>query len=385
MDLNYQDMLQERSFRRGMTFVGLVVALVACSSAATLAANPNQSSTSSTPTTLVAPPPPQVVTTYTYGPNGSPRTSTKSAPPAPGATPAVNKKADDETVVQTGRPITATVLNQWQTFTDYITIKPEMDTSSLVLKFVNGDHAPAFQDVRIYVNRKPAGSIRNFANGKYQTSVNALLQNGKNSLTFQALGPVGASLSWKLTESKLQVTSVNPNAFQITDKVVVVGKSFPTSGMKVTIGNVPVPVSGATPTQLTLRTPLPDSLPGGKQDLIVSVGSKRSVPIKVTVKLTPEVSSCDFVSTAPGQPLTISGKNFSPNASENVVTIGGQTAQVTSASPTSLSVIVPLTIGGDFPVWYAPIKVKTNDVESKGEVTVDIGQRVIPNTGSPQL
>jgi hypothetical protein len=168
--------------------------------------------------------------------------------------------------------------------------------------------------------------------------------------------------------------------------VTVVGKGFPSNpaSVKVTIGKQAVPVSGATATQLTLRSPLPDNLEGGKQDMVVAVGSKKAT-FKVTVKIAPVVSSCDYVATAPGQPVTISGKNFSANAAENVVTIAGETCQITSASPTSLTVIVPMSVGTGLPVWNAPIKVKTNDVESTGDVSVNVGQRVIPNDGAPQL
>jgi hypothetical protein len=358
--------------------IGLMMTLLLPSVPAAFAANPNQTSA---PTTLVAPPPP-VVTNYSYGPKGIPKPSTGTAAPAPAAAPA---KTPDETVVQVGRPITATAMNQWQTFTSPVPIKAGTDISALTLQFVNGDKAPAFQDVRIYINRKSVGTIQNFALGKLSRSA-SVLQVGNNSMVVQALGPIGASLTWKLTASSLQVSSVKPNSFALADKVTVVGKGFPTNpaSVKVTIGKVTVPVIAATATQLTLRSPLPDNLEGGKQDLVVTVGSKKAT-LKITVKIAPELSSCDFVATAPGQPITITGKHFSPNASENVVTIAGETCQVTSASPTSLSVVVPMTVGAGLPVWEAPIKVKTNDVDSTGDVKINVGQRVIENSGQPQL
>jgi len=360
--------------------IGLMMTLVLSSVPAVFAAN-NQSQ----PTTLVAPPPP-VVTNYTYGPKGTPKPSTGTAAPAQGAPAAAPAKiTGDETVIQVGRPIISTSLNQWQNFTAPIPIKQGTDPSSLVIKFVNGDGGPAFQDVRIYLNRKSVGTIQNFSMGKLQRPANAL-QVGNNALLIQALGPTGAKLTWKLTESSLQVTSVNPSAFQLTDKVNVVGKGFPTNpaSVKVTIGKQTVVVIAATATQLTLRNPLPDNLEGGKQDLTVTVGSHKA-SIKVTVKIAPIVSSCDYVATAPGQPVTITGKHFSATASENVVTIAGETCQITSASTTSLTVIVPMTVGTGLPVWNAPIKVKTNDVDSTGDVSVNVGQRVIPNDGAPQL
>jgi IPT/TIG domain len=372
--------ISQSSRLRSASSIGLMMTLLLSTLPAVFAAN-NQSQ----PTTLVAPPPP-VVTNYTYGPKGTPRASTGTAASkgaAPAGAPA--KITGDETVVQVGRPIIASALNQWQSFSAPIPIKQGTDVSALSLKFVNGDGGPAFQDVRIFLNRRSIGTMQNFSMGKLARPANGL-QVGTNSMVIQALGPVGAKLTWKLSESSLQVTSVNPNSFALTDKVTVVGKGFPTNpaSVKVTIGKQTVPVSGATATNLTLRSPLPDNLEGGKQDLVVAVGSKKA-SIKVTVKIAPVLSACDFVATAPGQPVTITGKNFSANASENVVTIAGETCQIVSASPNSLTVIVPMTVGATLPVWNAPIKVKTNDVDSTGDVSVNVGQRVIPNDGAPQL
>jgi len=372
MDRKYVQVAKTCRLQRA-SVLGLT--LLVSSISASLAAN-NQ-----TPTTLVAPPPP-VVTNYTYGPKGIPRATSDTPAPPPHAAPA---RKDEDAVVQTGKPVTASALNQWQAFNAVISIKPGTDVGALSLKFTNGDGGPPFQDVRIYVNRKPFATIGNFANGKLYKPAGSL-QSGNNALVVQGLGPVGAQLTWKLIESSLQVTSVNPTAFELNQKVAVIGKGFPTGSgaAKVTIGGIFVPVANATPTNLTLRQPLPDSLKGGKQDLIVIVGSKKSAPIRVNVKIAPELSSVDYVATAPGQPVTISGKNFSAVASENVVTIGGETCQVNSASPTSLSVTVPLSVGNGLPVWNAPIKVTTNEVESKGDVFINIGQRVIENNGTPQ-
>src|SRR5277367_2115581 len=102
--------------------IGLMMTLVLSSMPEAFAADPSQSSA---PSTLVAPPPP-VVTNYTYGPKGSPRASTGTAAP-PAAAPAKAKATVDETVVQVGRPIIATTLNQWQTFSAPIPIKQGTD------------------------------------------------------------------------------------------------------------------------------------------------------------------------------------------------------------------------------------------------------------------
>jgi len=295
----------------------------------------------------------------------------------------------DETVLQVNaKPIVATAFNQFQTFTEFINLQATQDKDSLTLTFTNADGGPPFQDVRISLNGRQIGSSRNFSGGKFALPVSGVFQTGTNQLTILALGPTGAKLTWKLLESKLQVTAVNPNAFKLDEsRITIDGKGFPSAAaaVKVQIGGVSEDISASTPKLITLRTPLRDNTPGGKQDLIVIVGTKKSAPIKVKVKLTPIVLGCDFVATAAGQPVTISGKNFSEVASDNVVTIGGESCSVTSASDTSLVVTVSSSLGSTFPVWDAVVKVTTDGVESKGDdVKVNVGQRVIPNEGTPQ-
>src|SRR5262249_15989896 len=161
---------------------------------------------------------------------------------------------------------------------------------------------------------------------------------------------------------------VNPNAFSLTDKVIVQGKNFAerANGNLVTIGGKPVSVASAKRDSLELK--LSKDIPGGKQDLIVTVGTVKSPPFKVTVKGVPEVSSVNFVSTASGQPVVVYGKGFSTNAADNQIFFGGVQAQITSVSSDSISCVVPEM---DMPQWYVPITVKTNGVDSTGTVTIN--------------
>ncbi len=329
-------------------------------------------------TTLMAPPPAQYVTNYG-------RASQNRANPATTAEPAAAAPAAPvpDAVIQTGKPITATAFNQFQTFGDSLTLRPDQDAETLAFTFTNGDGGPAFQDIRITINGRSFGNVQNFTNRIFTKSASGFLRAGNNSVSVQALGPSGAKLTWKLLESKLQVTAVKPDSFGLDEAVTVEGKGF-SSKAKVYIGKVAVAVASATDKKLKLAKPLPSNTPGGKQELTVVIGGKRSAPIKVKVKIAPVVTGCNFVATAFGEPLTISGKNFSTTASENVVTIGGQTCTVTAATETSLIVTAPAGSGDGLPMWNAAVKVKTNGVDSTGEVTVNIGQRVIPNDGVPQ-
>jgi hypothetical protein len=92
-----------------------------------------------------------------------------------------------------------------------------------------------------------------------------------------------------------------------------------------------------------------------------------------------------MISTAPGQPLTISGEGFSNNAAENQVYIGGIPAQIVSSSPTSITCIVPEPANEGYPTWDVPIKIKTNGVDSvdpENKGTINIQLRVFDGTPS---
>jgi len=296
---------------------------------------------------------------------------------APAAKPAA--KSEEPVVVQKeSKPIVSTVANKWQTFTDYINLKPGQESMPLTLSFVNGDGGPSFVGLRIVVAGNVLASNTDFKDGKLSKNMTRAMGPGSSRMIIQAFGPVGAKMSWQLTTSSLSITSVTPDTFGPADVPVVKGKGFG-PGAVVYIGKKVIAVKSASAGELRLT--VPEEMDGGKQDLIVQVGSNRSAPYKVTVKLTPQVLGINMISTAPGNPVTLSGKNFSTNANENVVTIGGVTAPVTSASATSLTVTVPEMT---FPAWYLPVIVKTNGVESKEKVTLNLNQRVIENQGLPQ-
>jgi hypothetical protein len=301
----------------------------------------------------------------------------KDGAPAAAAKPA--GKADEPILVQSNsKAIVSTVANKWQNFPDYINLKPGQDSMPLTLTFVNGDGGPTFSALRIVVAGNVLGSDQNFKDNKLVKNMTRAIGPGSTRIIIQAYGPVGAKMTWKLTTSPMAITSVTPDSFGPADIPVVKGKGFG-PGAIVYIGKKTITVKSASQGELHLS--LPDEMEGGKQDLIVQMGTTRSAPYKVTVKLTPQVLGVDMISAPPGQPIVLSGKNFSASASDNAVTIGGIGAQVTAASPTSLTVVIPEM---PFPAWYLPIVVKTNGVESKEKITINLNQRVIENQGMPQ-
>jgi hypothetical protein len=347
--------------------IGLLTEVMISSQLPTCAAN---SAGGPGATTLNRPPAPVTVS------------DNRSAKPLAPAAPSAKTREDEIVVLQSSKALTAAA-PQWQKWDDYITIKPGQEHMPLTLTFENGSGGSTpFEDLRIRLAGKPLASIRDF---KGLPTLNLNLTDaigvGDSLITIQGYGKPGARLAWKLTTPKVYVTGVKPDSFGLTDKVVVQGRNFVErpSVDRVTIGNKPVTVVSAKKTELTLK--LPSDLPGGKQDLIVTVGTIRSNPFKVTVKSPPEVTAVNFISTCPGQPIVVYGKGFSTTASENEVMIGGVQAPISSASATSISCTVPDL---PFPQWYVPITVKTNGMDSKGTVTINLQQRVIENDGVPE-
>jgi hypothetical protein len=278
--------------------------------------------------------------------------------------------------------MTATT-GQWQKWDDYISIKQGQEHAPLNLVFENGSGGGArFSDLRISLAGRPLASIKDFKGlPTLNLNMTDAIGVGDSLLTIQGYGGIGSRVSWKLVAPKVVVTGVNPNTFALTDKVVVQGRNFAERAAvnQVTIGGKAVGVNNAKKDHLDLK--LPQDLPGGKQDLIVTVGTVKSAAFKVTVKAIPEVSSVNMLETAPGQPVVVYGKGFSATASDNEIFFGGVQATINSVTTDSISCLVPELAS---PQWYVPITVKTNGVDSKGTVTINISQRVIPNEGIPR-
>ncbi len=272
---------------------------------------------------------------------------------------------------------------QWQSFSDYLRVPKGCDQIPLFIIFQNGSSTGIpFQDLRITLAGKPLGTIKDFSGKVLTRNLTGALGVGDSLLTVQAFGPMGAKLKWKFVTQKIIVSKVNPNSFGPTDKVIIEGRNFSDrSGVtQVLIGDKTATIISAKTNSIQI-TP-PSGLAGGKVSLVVAIGPLRSTPVQVTITGAPEVEGVNAVSTAPGQPITITGKGFSTNIAENVVTINGVAAEVTGCSSTSIQCIVPMALDALSPLWYAPIKVKTNGIESKeteNPVTINIQSRVFGN------
>jgi hypothetical protein len=286
-------------------------------------------------------------------------------------------------LLQESKPL-VTRSSAWQTWHDQIHIKPGQEKRPLRLTFVNGaDGRPKWTDMHVHLAQKPFATMKDFgSSATLSRDMTGSIRAGNTPLTIQGFGPSGARLTWKLYTQKVTITDVKPNPFALTDTVIVQGKNFSENAkdIRVLIANKPVTVRSASINEVQL-TP-PSDLSSGDQDLVLIANSVKSNALKVTAKAHPKITWVNFVATAPGQPLVISGNGFSKTASKNIVKFGSIQARIISATETSITCIVPEM---RFPQWYVPITVTTNGMRSKERVTINIDQRVIPNEGIPQL
>ncbi len=312
-----------------------------------------------------------------FTPPGGVRNPVKlSAPPNPTNTSFVNKSKPtsvsstssamlpaNEQVILQSRDI-GSFGPRWQSFSDYLSVGKGCDQIPLFLIFTNGP-INKFQGLRIALAGKSIATLKDFGEQPILTrNLTGALPVGDNLLSVQAIGPAGAKLSWKLVTAKIVVTKVNPTSFALSDKVIIEGRNFSDHPdvTQVVIGDKQATVVSAK--SKTIQIKPPSGLMGGKTKLYVMIGNQKSNPIEVTIKGAPEIGSVSMISTAPGQPLTITGTGFSDVAGENEVTIGGYPAEIRSVSSTSITVEVPLGLDAINPSWGVPITVKTNNMEA---------------------
>lgn len=141
-------------------------------------------------------------------------------------------------------------------------------------------------------------------------------------------------------------------------EIVIYGTNFSTTltDDKVYFNGKAATVTAATPTQLTVT--VPQDAGTGSVTVSVKGGTTISGPIFSYVS----VISIDVNSGPSGTVVKITGSGFSTTLTDNKVSFNGKPAVVTAATPTQLTVIVPVD-GGP-----APIKVSVGTVTIFGPV-----------------
>lgn len=303
------------------------------------------------------------------------------ASPASAGKPSTTKKKEEPAVICTAAPIISKGA-RWQHFENWITLKTNQDQlAPLTLQVTNGgDNVATYTAVRLMLSGRPIATEKDFKNNVLSMSMVGALGVGQNQLVIDAFGPAGAKLSWKVTTPQPSLSSADPTTTSPGKELTLAGKNFsPNASINVvSFGNTTAKLKSASAKQIVAI--VPEGV-AGEQTITVSVAGLSTKSVKVKIQPTPEVTGCDMVSAPPGNALTITGKNFSTKPGENQVLINGVPASITSQSATSISITIPEM---ETPVWNCPIQVLTNKIPSKGNVTINLQRRVIPNEGVPE-
>jgi hypothetical protein len=136
------------------------------------------------------------------------------------------------------------------------------------------------------------------------------------------------------------ISSFEPSSAYTGQNVVIHGANFSSTlaDNSVRFNGVLGTVVAATSTQLTVRVPL-NALSGPIQVTVNSLTG--TSPTNFTYIPPPSIISFNPPATSVGQQVTIQGSGFNPTAGNNLVKFNGTFATVTSASATTLQVLVP--------------------------------------------
>ena len=159
------------------------------------------------------------------------------------------------------------------------------------------------------------------------------------------------------------ITSFSPSILAVGGTLIITGTNFSInpSDNVVMISNVPVTVTAATATQLTVT--VPSIAITGKITVTTSGVTVTSATDITVVPLT--ISSFSPAYALPGATVTITGTNFSTIPTDNAVSIGGVSATVTASTATQLTVTVPAgAASGKIAVTVSTVTAtSTNDFE----------------------
>lgn len=311
------------------------------------------------------PPPPPVV-------NLTPR---KSVPPPPSKGTATTKPDPNAPIViYQSKPLSTTALT-WQNLTDYINLQAGQELLPLTLTFTNGPGgSQKIERMGIDIAGRRVATNLDFKGDTLVLDMTGAL-SGSTQIEIEAYGPPGASINWKLTTPKIKLTAIAPDSAAPNEKVVLTGKGLPKTikSYRIMVGDKAATVEDVSDKTLTFT--VPQDAKGGKQVVQAYVGNIKLDPFNLTVKVPPEVTSCNMFSIPPLGTLQVFGKNFSKNTAENQIFFNGQAGTIINGTDTQLTVQVPNI---DAPQFNVAITVKTNGMASKGSVTVAVSAREVP-------
>jgi hypothetical protein len=286
------------------------------------------------------------------------------------------------TVISESGPIISKS-NKLQRLVSYVDLKRDYKDAPMTLVLSNGsDKAPGFKWFKVMLANRVIATEKNFSDNVAKIDMTGILLPGSTQLVLEGAGWAGARFSWKLVTSiqPVTLTSANPDEVVVGEPTTLSGSNFSTSPTEniVAFNKKTARVTGATSGEL--KVVVPTDADAGENKVNVTVGTVKSKDIKVKVRKVPELSSTSLQGVAPGEYISIFGKNFSKDASEVKVFFGDTQAQIIEADEDRVLVAAP------FPAYGAghvpsPVSVQIGKVKSKNTLPVQIGPQMFQDPG----
>lgn len=188
-------------------------------------------------------------------------------------------------------------------------------------------------------------------------------QKGTYPLTITTNGQTVEGPSFTYTESsydvKLELDPLETTSGYPGDVITITGKGFSETAAEneVYFNETAATIKASSATSLTVVVP---ELEPGEYTLTVKAGVQEDKSLKfncLTIPVT-SIGSISPTSGHEGTEIVITGENFSPVPSENIVTINGKQATVTAATEMELTVTAPANAIGSYKVMVT-VKGKT--------------------------
>lgn len=182
------------------------------------------------------------------------------------------------------------------------------------------------------------------------TSITAVVGSGSSG-SIRATSPYGTgSLSGFTYFPPPVITSFTPDSGGTGTTISITGNNF-TGVSAVTIGGTPA-ASFIVNSSTSITAVVSDGAAGS---IAVATTGGKAISAGIFIFPPPTITSVTPASGPIGSSVTITGSNFRKDTANNVVLFGAVKAQVTAASPTSLTVVVPPG------VTYDPITIALNN------------------------
>jgi len=279
---------------------------------------------------------------------------------------------------------------QVQQFVGTINLDEADNSMPFTLTMENGH----FQWVRVFlsgsagvqarVNTQPKGIMIVNENSFKRNPTAAVdmtgkMRKGSNTLVIQGAGMPGSTFKWTLTTvTGMRITVIEPKVVQAGGTVTLNGAGFSPSVAQNSLSFNDKKGKIIDATEDTIRAEVPADLVPGKYSVQVTANGVKSNAVAVAISGIPEITGQSLQCQRSGSSVTFNGKNFSDQVKDNEVRIGGEKAEVTSASSDSLTINVPMMPdAGGSPYFNPPrvfdVTVKVGNVTCKSHPQLYIG------------